>query len=190
MNCQRRADPGITRRHAGASLVEVVIVLVIIAILASMAAPSFRSYVQDTRTAALLNDFVSLLADVRSEAVTRRAPVVLCPSSDGFVCSGSWSDGWMAYIDLDNSGTRQAAKLKKGEACDPAVNECVVQHLRPPEGGPVVTNVDDHANIGFLATGFLNGRQETFELCIDGATGGRQVTIQASGQLTVAALDC
>jgi len=177
-------------RQAGLTLVELVITLVVAAILATIAVPSFRAHVQNTRVATLTNDVVALVHDARSEAITRGAPVVVCASPDGIDCHGSWKDGWMAFVDLDNSGTRDIDKAKKGDVCDPAIQECVVRHTRVQPGGALPSNVIDDLSFAFLPNGFLNGAAATFHLCIDGVSAGRQLTIQASGQLVVEALDC
>jgi type IV fimbrial biogenesis protein FimT len=140
-------------RQAGLTLVELVITLVVAAILATIAVPSFRAHVQNTRVATLTNDVVALVHDARSEAITRGAPVVVCASPDGIDCHGSWKDGWMP-------------------------------------GGALPSNVIDDLSFAFLPNGFLNGAAATFHLCIDGVSAGRQLTIQASGQLVVEALDC
>lgn len=180
----------VTGRQTGMTLVELVITLVVAAMLATLVVPSFRAFVQNTRIATLSNDVVALVQDARSEAVTRGVPVVVCASPDGVDCSGAWTDGWLAFLDLDNSGTRDIVKSKKTDLCDPAAQECVVRFQRAHPGVAMPTNVIDDRSFAFLPTGFLNGGVEIFHLCIDGTSSGRQITIQASGQLVVEAMEC
>jgi len=174
----------------GVTLVELLITLVVTAILTAIAVPSLRSYIQETRIATLSNDFVAIVHDTRSEAATRGAPVVICATQDGFRCSGSWDDGWMSYLDLNNNGTRDIGNMKPRDLCDPVTQECVVRRVYAPAGGALLANVASHASLGFMPTGFLTGGAETFELCVAGVATGRQITILASGQVNITGLEC
>ena len=40
----------------------------------------------------------------RSEAMTQRVPVRFCSSNDGASCSGTWTDGHIAFTDNDGNG--------------------------------------------------------------------------------------
>ncbi len=177
-------------RQAGVSLLELVATLVVAALLATLAVPSLRTYVQDTRIATLANDVVAFVHDARSEAATAGVPIVICPTQDGVKCAGSWQDGWLSFVDLNNNGTRDVTKLTMGEACDPAIHECSVRHYRTSANRAVLTSLSARPSFGFSPAGFLNGGAETFDVCIDGASSGRRITIQASGQLAVSALGC
>jgi len=182
-------------RQSGVTLIELVVTVVVAVILAAAAVPSLRGYVQNTRIATVTNDVVALVHDARSEAAIRGVPVGICPSDDGVECSGTWSDGWLSFLDLNNDGTRHYVQIKTkdikdGEMCDPAADECFLRHYGAAPSGALFSNTGGHGSFVFLPTGFLNGGTETFELCIDGASSGRQITILASGHLAVTALDC
>lgn len=97
-------------RGRGFTLVELMITLAVAAILLTMAVPSFRTTIQNNRLITEANDFVTALHLARSEAIKRRARVTLCKSADGAACTatGGWEQGWIAYVDSNNNGSRDA----------------------------------------------------------------------------------
>ncbi|MDF9435253.1 GspH/FimT family pseudopilin [Chromohalobacter israelensis] len=79
----------------GFSLLELLIVLVIFAIMASIAVPSFQSLRQHQQLTDASNELVAALRLARGEAIMREADVTLCASADGESCGGEdWSKGW------------------------------------------------------------------------------------------------
>ena len=59
-------------------MVEMVVTVAILAVIVTLAVPSFKTTLMNSRRAALLNDFVASIGYARSEALNRKAPVVLC----------------------------------------------------------------------------------------------------------------
>lgn len=83
----------------GFTMLELMVVIAIVAILASVAIPSFRTMIERNRVAGAVNQFVGDLQFARSEAIKRGSPVVICASTDGATCSGAnaWHSGWLVY---------------------------------------------------------------------------------------------
>ncbi|NQD91971.1 prepilin-type N-terminal cleavage/methylation domain-containing protein, partial [Pseudomonas sp. CrR25] len=78
----------------GFTLIELMVVIVIVAILASIGVPSFRTLIQNNNLTSQTNGLLGLLQLARSEAVTQRQQVTVCPSSDQATCNGAdWNDG-------------------------------------------------------------------------------------------------
>ena len=92
---------GNQKRSVGFSLIELMIVIAIAAILATLAAPSFIATTQRFRSLSESSSFASDLQYARSEAIKQGLPVTLCSSSDGSTCAASnnWHFGWIIFSD-------------------------------------------------------------------------------------------
>lgn len=85
---------------AGFTLVELLVVMSLIAILASLAAPAMRSLVASQRVRTTAADLHLALLKTRSEALKRNAPVTLRPTVDS-----DWHSGW-SMVATVNGTTR------------------------------------------------------------------------------------
>jgi len=75
-------------RAGGFSLIELMITLSIAVILATIAAPSFRTFIASQRVKTASFDMVAALTQIRSEAIKRNANVSMAAAS------GGWNNGW------------------------------------------------------------------------------------------------
>ena len=94
---KRQESTTISRYIAKFTLIELLVTVSIVAILATMAAPSLREMLESNRLTALNNQLVSTLNYVRAEAVKRAYPVTMCVrNTDGSACasSGGFEKGW------------------------------------------------------------------------------------------------
>lgn len=78
---------------AGFTLIELVVTVAILAILASLAAPSFREILTAQRVRSTAYGIVSDLTLARSEALKRGADVTLTPA-----ISTNWASGWNVKV--------------------------------------------------------------------------------------------
>jgi type IV fimbrial biogenesis protein FimT len=83
----RRAGPA--REARGFTLVDLVIALSIGAILLTLAAPSFSTFIASQRASTAAVDLYAALTAARSEATKRNTNVTLAPGA------GGWKSGWV-----------------------------------------------------------------------------------------------
>lgn len=79
-------------RNAGFTLIELMVAVAILAIMASLAAPSFREILAAQRVRSTAYSIVSDLTLARSEAVKRGAEVSITPQSN------QWINGWRTSV--------------------------------------------------------------------------------------------
>jgi type IV fimbrial biogenesis protein FimT len=111
----RSVDSCLMTKSRGFTLIELMVVIGIVAILSTIAAPSFKWMIQKTTIASNVNTFLSDMRYARSESIRRGGGVVLCRSDDPEAavptCGTSaspggngWVSGWIIFHDLNDDG--------------------------------------------------------------------------------------
>ena len=102
-NCEPRAPAGLQR---GFTLIELAVVLAIVSLLLTLAAPTLGRIVESMKLSSYANALLSDLYLARSEAIKRRTRVVICKSANGMGCtdSGGWHQGWIVFQDANDNG--------------------------------------------------------------------------------------
>ncbi|GAB57861.1 GspH/FimT family pseudopilin [Rheinheimera nanhaiensis] len=94
---KKRLNNSHARRSAtGFTLVELMVTIAILAIVTTVAVPSFNSLVQGNRLTGVTNQLLSAYQGARSEAIKRSQNVMLCATTDGISCAAKadWSS-WL-----------------------------------------------------------------------------------------------
>jgi type IV fimbrial biogenesis protein FimT len=170
------------RRVRGFTLVEMLVALCIVAVLLSLAAPSFSRVLGSVHLSMTTNAFLSGLRVARSEAFKRASHVVVCKSVNGTACSdsGGWEQGWIIFHDPNGNGVLDTDEtlIQRGETSG---GELVLTGNQP------VARVISFVGNGGSRTvsgGLLAG---TLTLCqrSDGPGPGRQIVIASGGRVRV-----
>jgi type IV fimbrial biogenesis protein FimT len=98
----RGSNPGVARQMRGMTLVELLTVVVIVAILGALAAPSFGGLRRATGVSTAASELLGALHFARSSAIVNGLPVTLCLSADDLTCVGSSTaaaKGWLVFLE-------------------------------------------------------------------------------------------
>jgi type IV fimbrial biogenesis protein FimT len=175
-------------RSAGFTLLELMTTLSVVGIVLAVGVPSYLSVVRNNRAATNANELVSALTIARSEAVRRGDRVSLCRSNDGASCGGTWTDGWIVFV--DGAANDTAA---------PVVSQ-VLQTWPAPDGEASVVTRSNGSDVDVTWVRFLpRGDTRTTEplpliynIQIDNCTGNvaRNIEINAVGRTSVTKVAC
>jgi type IV fimbrial biogenesis protein FimT len=161
----------------GFTLIELMITLTVAAIILTVATPSFRSIIQNTRLTTQINELAASLNLARSEAIQRGLSVTTCKSNDQDAtpnCGGNWHDGWLVFEDTNGNGAFDAGAdtIIRVTSALPALTTLVFPR-----------NQITYDSTGF-AIGVSNG---TFILCDDrGATQAKGLIASNNGRIRTA----
>jgi len=168
MNVRRLARA----EQTGFSLIELMIAVGIAGILLALAAPSLTRIIARQRISATASDFSADLALARSEAARTGSSVGVCASADGASCGGSWTDGWVVWVDRNSNGSIDSTEAG------------VVRSRLSGRATPTVTESASASSVVFGASGALRSPARTWTICVPGEI-GKVVAVMVGGPINV-----
>jgi type IV fimbrial biogenesis protein FimT len=146
--------PSSLGKPKGFGLIEQIMTLVVVAVLATIAVPSFHHLFERHELRAAQTDYIAALQHARNLAINEQRQIIFCPSRDGAQCNGdgSWSGGWLiARHDLEHKGQPLGPPLYTGG------------HY---SGKILITGSESKKFIAFKTDGGVTGTNQTLTFCI------------------------
>jgi len=135
----------------GASLLELLTVLALCAILATLAVPSDRQLAARQDIAAELTRLRAALSLARSTAMTSRRPVTVCPKGEGTQCGADWAGPLVIVEARGDDGYLSAGRR-------------VLRYFAESRAASVRFR-QDAKPVRFLPSGRASGHNGTFDIC-------------------------
>jgi len=173
--------PNQYKLQIGYSLIELMVAVGLVAVLASVAAPSFTSAMQSSRMTSHYNSLSASLTLARSEGIKRASNVSVCAMESDEACGTDWNKGWFVFSDNGETvGNFDDGEeiIKRVTLDDPNLMITNSARLNPGIAPPA-----DRPFIRFGPRGASNWRGSGFfQLCDDrGTAQSRAAIITLSG---------
>ncbi len=175
------------------SLVELLITVCVLAILIALALPRFNTQILNNRSVALGEDFITVFNLARYEAVRRAARVTVCASSDSATCTGSWTDGYIVFVDEATSDDAASPVLGSTPIIIKSVGKAPSGAIVSVQNGGVDVSFVRYTALGSLGRIANSSNPIQISSRMDGCTAvgkARQITIGLAGLIFVRKTDC
>ena len=173
------------KKANGFTLIELMVTVAVLAIVLTVAVPSFGNLVNANRLNAQANNFLAAIEYAKTEAVKNNATVAFCHSSDNSTCSaapaGGWQ-GWVVGLAANPAGIQAGSVMRAGTV---ESSQLVIR------GSESLTDADDQIRVtpqGLLRTANRLPLQATLRVCHPTSSSdpnSRNLRIRSGGQLSV-----
>lgn len=150
------------KKRLGFSLIELLVVLALITVLASISAPFIGRHIAQIRVDDRAEQLAALFHSARQEALFRNTPIVICPvlirtdlRSSGHCHFSHQASGWRSFADEDHNGRYNESKP------DLPIRTAMIN---PPFKNQVLLEIKNHENSHFSGSFFVFTPQGQFRL--------------------------
>ena len=140
--------------QTGVTLVELLVSIAILAVLMTVAVPSFQTFIVSNQVGAFSDHLYASLLLTRSEAIKRNGHAVICKSSDGATCTGNWNNGWIVFADSNKDGSPSG--------------ETIIQKMGAQSGNYTLTSLPD--SVSYDSQGTATSGASYFAICPSSGT--------------------
>lgn len=188
------------RSSSGFTLIELMMVLVVMAIVFSIAMPAFRTMFANNQSITISEDVIAAVNLARSEAVKRGKLVSICRTTTGATATpacasatGDWNTGFIVYIDKSATETTSTTITTTLATDDiiriypPLTSESAVISVK--RGSSDVTFLR-YNSMGILAKNDNNEATITTSVAKCKGNNKRVMTVKLSGSISVAKQAC
>lgn len=174
---------------AGFTLIEMMVTVAVLAIILAIGVPSLQGFIASSRLRSVTQDLYGALQTARIEAIRRNSRVTVCKANTALNnCSnsGSWSNGWIVFIDRTPGTTPSVDSGDTLLQTQPPVNPAIAIVGNGGANGPATY-------VSYTADGAskqLNGAFQagTIRICSTSAAlsndnRARDLVINASGRI-------
>lgn len=166
----------------GFGLIEMLVTLMILVIIASIAAPAFKSQFESLERQKVCNEIRMWIRQARHLAVTKHQRLVLCGTQDGITCgdANSWHHGWLLFLDSNGNRERDTNEpIEKFKTLNLKYGQLSWNGFGSPEH--LVFN-------GY--NGIVSGSQGTFSYCAHNPAHSKKIVISPMGNSRIEDLNC
>lgn len=182
-------------RMRGFTLIELLVTIAIVAIMAALAAPSFRDFIVRKNLESITSEFSSDIALARSRAINGNLCVTMCVSSSAAgaapLCTGGsdWQVGWIVFLNPTcNSGLSKpqdagdllrARVSKEGEYYLNSQQGATSKMTFNPRGSPGLSNASEYDAVYMSSNNPLTLRYAK-NICVDALGRTRAIPSESS----------